>query len=61
MSRRTEEHNEGRQQSRRKTSSASSSAGESVGKKRKPRGALFQGYDPTLAKRAEEELHTFGR
>lgn len=33
----------------------------SGGKKRKPRGALFHGNDPTLAKRAEEELHSFGR
>lgn len=32
-----------------------------VDKKHKPRGALFHGDDPTLAKRVEEELNTFGR
>jgi hypothetical protein len=31
-------------------------------KRRRPRGALFRGDDPTLAKRAEEELYaSFGR
>lgn len=55
--RRTEEQDELRQPTRRKTSSPSSSDKD----KRKPRGALFHGDDPTLAKRAEEELHTLGR
>ncbi|MBA2440788.1 MAG: hypothetical protein H0V53_00050 [Rubrobacter sp.] len=57
MARRTEEQNERQEQPRQKGSPTSSSAG----KKRKPRGALFHGDDPTLAKRTEEELHTFGR
>lgn len=57
MARRAEEQNERREQSRQKMSPASGLAE----KKRKPRGALFHGDDPTLAKRAEEELHTFGR
>lgn len=29
--------------------------------KRKPRGALFNSGDPTLAQRLEEELYDFGR
>ena len=34
----------------------------SAGKKREPHGAPLHGDDPTLAKRAEEELRTsFGR
>lgn len=57
MVRRTEEQDERREQLRQKASPSSGSAG----KKRKPRGALFHGDDPTLAKRAEEELHSFGR
>lgn len=57
MARRTEEHQEPREQPRSKVPPPSSSAG----KKRKPRGVLFQGDDPTLAKRAEEDLHGFGR
>lgn len=59
--RRTKEQYEQRERSRQKVASASSSSGESFSKKRKPRGALFHGEDPTLAKRAEEELYTFGR
>lgn len=53
----TEEQNERRDRPRRKLSSPSGPARE----KRKPRGAIFHGDDPTLAKRAEEELHTLGR
>lgn len=30
-------------------------------KLRKPRSGILHGEDPTLAKRVEEELHTFGR
>ncbi|MGH3087403.1 MAG: hypothetical protein ACRDSJ_08810 [Rubrobacteraceae bacterium] len=29
--------------------------------KRKPRGGILHGDDPTLAKRVEEELYGFGR
>lgn len=58
MARRIEEQNERREQPRQEASSPSGSAGK---KRRKPRGALFHGDDPTLAKRAEEELRTFGR
>ncbi len=29
--------------------------------KRKPRGGILHGDDPTLAKRLEEELYDFGR
>lgn len=58
MARRTEKQNERREQPRREASSPSGSAG----KKREPREALLHGDDPTLAKRAEEELRTsFGR
>ncbi len=57
MARRTKEQDERREQPRQETSSPSDAAE----KKRKPRGALFHGDDPTLAKRAEEELRTFGR
>lgn len=57
MARKTEEHNERGEQWLQKASPAPNSGG----KKRKPRGALFHGSDPTLAKRAEEELKTFGR
>lgn len=53
---RTEEQNEHQQPARPKTSLSSP-----IKKKRQPRGALFHSHDPTLAKRAEEELHTFGR
>lgn len=64
MARKAEQHNERREQSgpsRQKASSPSSSATEFARKKRRPRGSLFHGDDPTLAKRVEEELHTFGR
>ncbi len=57
MARRTKEQDDRREQPRQETSSPSDAAE----KKRKPRGALFHGDDPTLAKRAEEELRTFGR
>lgn len=53
----TEGQNERRDRSQRKLSSPSGPARE----KRKPRGAIFHGDDPTLAKLAEEELYTFGR
>lgn len=61
--RRTKEQDESLEKPR-KASPPSSSTGEpadTAGKKRKPRGALFHGEDSTLAKRAEKELHTFGR
>lgn len=60
MAGRTEEHQEEerREQSRPNVPPASISSGK---KRRKPRGALLHGNDPTLAKRAEEELRTFGR
>lgn len=57
MAGKTEEHNERGEQWRQKASPLSNF----TGKKRRPRGALFHGTDPTLAKRAEEELQTFGR
>ena len=59
MARRTEEQNERRGQPRQEDTSSPS--GSAAKKRRKPRGALFRGDDPTLAKRAEEELRTFGR
>ncbi len=57
MARRTEKQDEREKWSRAKAPPPSGSAG----KKREPRGALFHGEDPTLAKRAEEELYRFGR
>lgn len=57
MTRRTEKQDERGERSQPKVPPPSGSAG----KKREPRGALFHGEDPTLAKRAEEELHSFGR
>jgi hypothetical protein len=54
MARRTEEHHGRREQPRPQSPSSGT-------KKRKPRGPLFHGDDPTLAKRVEEELHNLGR
>lgn len=36
-------------------------SGERLEKRRKPRGVILHGDDPTLAKRLEEELYAFGR
>ena len=62
--RRAKEQNERREPQQKASSpsnSTGSSAGKNVRKKRKPRGALFHGNDPTLSKRVEEELYNFGR
>ncbi len=55
MARRTEEHEERREQPWPKGQPPSD------GKKRKPRGPLFHSGDPTLAKRLEEEVYSSRR
>lgn len=59
MARRTEKHPERREQPESKLPPSSNEKKRKP--TRKPRGGLFHGADPTLAKRVEEELHNLGR